>query len=76
MIGLILAGWDVLVAAGTYISQYSVRNDFRLAYGAAIVGIKDGYAHLYDLAAQKAAIESLGRHFNPQPFISPPPLAC
>src|SRR5207245_601642 len=35
----------------------------------------DGYGHLSDLAAQKPAIESLGRDFNPQPFISPPPLA-
>jgi len=75
LVGLILIGWDLSVLAGTYISQYAVRNDFRLAYGAATVGIKDGYGHLYDLAAQKAAIESLGRGFNPQPFISPPPLA-
>ncbi|TMC97925.1 MAG: DUF2029 domain-containing protein [Chloroflexi bacterium] len=75
VVGLILIGWDLSVLAGTYISQYAVRNDFRLAYGAATVGIKDGYGHLYDLAAQKAAIESLGRDFNPQPFISPPPLA-
>jgi hypothetical protein len=75
LVGLILIGWDLSVLAGTYISQYAVRNDFRLAYGAATVGIKNGYGHLYDLAAQKAAIESLGRGFNPQPFISPPPLA-
>lgn len=75
MVGLILIGWDLWAAAGTYISQYAVRNDFRLAYGAALVGIRDGYSHLYDLAAQKSAIESLGSGFNPQPFISPPPLA-
>jgi len=75
LVGLILIGWDLSVLAGTYISQYAIRNDFRLAYGAATVGIKDGYGHLYDLTAQKAAIESLGRGFNPQPFISPPPLA-
>jgi len=75
LVGLILAGWDLWVAAGTYISQYAVRNDFRLAYAAATVGVTDGYSHLYDLAAQKAAIESLGPGFNPQPFISPPPLA-
>ena len=75
LVGLILIGWDLWVAAGTYISQYAVRNDFRLAYGAAIVGVRDGYGHLYDLAAQKSAIESLGPGFNPQPFISPPPLA-
>src|SRR5216684_2595459 len=58
LVGLILMGWDVAVAAPTFISQYAVRNDFRLAY-----------------AAQKAAIESLGPGFNPQPFISPPTLA-
>jgi hypothetical protein len=75
MVGLILLAWDLFIAAGTYISEYAVRNDFRLAYGAALVGMKDGYGHLYDLAAQKSAIESLGANFNSQPFISPPPLA-
>jgi alpha-1,2-mannosyltransferase len=75
LVGVILIGWDLWAAAGTYISQYAVRNDFRLAYAAAIVGLKNGYSHLYDLAAQKSAMESLGPGFNPQPFISPPPLA-
>lgn len=75
LVGLILIGWDLWVAAGTYVSRYAVVNDFRLAYAAATVGIKAGYGHLYDLAAQKAAIEGLGTGFNPQPFISPPPLA-
>jgi alpha-1,2-mannosyltransferase len=75
LVGLILIGWDLWAAAGTYISQYAVRNDFRLDYGAALVGIRNGYSRLYDLDAQRAAIESLGAGFNPQPFISPPPLA-
>lgn len=75
LVGLILVAWDLWAAAGTYVSQYAVRNDFRLAYGAALVGIRNGYGHLYDLGAQKAAIESLGAGFNPQPFISPPLLA-
>jgi alpha-1,2-mannosyltransferase len=75
LVGLILIAWDLWAAAGTYISQYAVRNDFRLAYGAALVGIRNGYSHLYDLEAQRSAIESLGAGFNPQPFISPPPLA-
>jgi hypothetical protein len=75
LVGLILIAWDLWAAAGTYISQYAVRNDFRLAYGAALVGLKSGYGHLYDLEAQRSAIESLGAGFNPQPFISPPPLA-
>src|SRR5258708_8943186 len=70
-----LIGFDLWAAAATYVSQYAVRNDFRLAYAAANVGFRSGYSHLYDLAAQRLAIESLGPGFNPQPFISPPPLA-
>ena len=72
---MLLVCFDVWTAVTTYISQYAVRNDFRLAYAAARVGVESGYGHLYDLAAQQAAIEHLGRNFNPQPFISPPPLA-
>ena len=75
LVGVMLIGFDLLVPASTYVSEYPVRNDFRLAYAAATVGITSGYSHLYDLAAQKAAIEGLGSGFNPQPFISPPPLA-
>jgi hypothetical protein len=75
VVGLILIGWDLWLASVTYISQYPVRNDFRLDYAAATIGVKQGYGRLYDLAAQAAAIEGLGRGFNPQPFISPPPLA-
>jgi hypothetical protein len=75
MVGLMLTGWNMWAGATTFLPQYAVRNDLRLAYGAALVGIRDGYARLYDLAAQRAAIESLGAAFNPQPFISPPPLA-
>jgi hypothetical protein len=75
VVGLILIGWDLWVASVTYISQYAVRNDFRLDYAAATIGIKQGYGRLYDLAAQAAAIEGLGHGFNPQPFISLPPLA-
>ena len=75
VVGLILIGWDLWAASVTYISQYAVRNDFRLDYAAATIGIKQGYGRVYDLAAQAAAIEGLGRGFNPQPFISLPPLA-
>ena len=75
LVGLILIGWNLWNLAPSYISRYPVVNDFRLAYAAATVGIESGYNHLYDLSAQKAAIESLGPGFNPQPFISPPPLA-
>jgi hypothetical protein len=75
LVGVLLIGFDLWAAAITYVSEYAVRNDFRLAYAAARVGIESGYSHLYDLVAQKAAIEQLGPNFNPQPFISPPPLA-
>src|SRR5258708_22213651 len=75
LVGVILIGFDLWAAAATYVAQYAVRNDFRLAYAAANVGVRSGYSHLYDLAAQRLAIDSLGPGFNPQPFISPPPLA-
>lgn len=75
LVGVILIGWDLWAAVVSFFPQYAVRNDFRLAYSAARVGLDKGYGHLYDLAAQQAAIEGLGPGFNPQPFISPPPLA-
>ncbi len=75
LVGVIVIAFDLWRAAPTYIAHYAVVNDFRLAYAAAAVGIHSGYGHLYDLAAQKLAIEGLGAGFNPQPFISPPPLA-
>jgi hypothetical protein len=75
LVGVILTVWNVLVPGVAFLQQYAVRNDLRLAYAAAMVGLQRGYGHLYDLAAQQAAILSLGPDFNPQPFISPPPLA-
>jgi hypothetical protein len=75
LVGVMLTAWNVLVPGVTFLQQYAVRNDLRLAYAAAMVGLQRGYSHLYDLAAQQAAILSLGPGFNPQPFISPPPLA-
>lgn len=75
LIGLILIGFDLWFAWTTLIPQYQVRNDFRLVYAAALVGLRNGYNHLYDLADQEAAIRSLGSGFNPQPYITPPPLA-
>jgi alpha-1,2-mannosyltransferase len=75
LVGLILVVWDLLVPAATFFPEYAVRNDLRLAFAAAMVGLQNGYSHLYDLAAQQAAIGRLGAGFNPQPFISPPPLA-
>ncbi|HEY4912644.1 MAG TPA: glycosyltransferase family 87 protein [Candidatus Dormibacteraeota bacterium] len=75
LVGVILIAFDLWKAAPTYIARYYVVNDFRLVYAAATVGLRSGYGHLYDLGAQKLAIEGLGEGFNPQPFISPPPLA-
>ncbi len=73
--GLLLIGTDVYFAVVTYIPQYRVRNDFRLMYGAALTGLHQGYSHLYDLAAQKQAVEGLGAGFYWSPFLNPPPLA-
>lgn len=71
--GGILTVWNAVIVAPAYLSQSAVRNDFRLDYSAALVGLDRGYGHLYDLAAQGS--EMARRGFNPQPFISPPPLA-
>lgn len=73
--GLLLIGIDVYFAVVTYIPQYRVRNDFRLMYGTALTGLHQGYRHLYDLAAQKQAVEGLGAGFYWSPFLNPPPLA-
>jgi hypothetical protein len=75
LVGVILTAWDVIVPAASFVPQYATRNDFRLAYAAAIVGLRHGYGRLYDLSAQTSAILGLGPGFNPQPFISPPPMA-
>jgi Glycosyltransferase family 87 len=73
--GVLLIGFDAYAAVVTYIPEYRVRNDFRLIYGAALTGLRDGYGHLYDVAAQKTAVEGLGPGFYWSPFLNPPPLA-
>jgi alpha-1,2-mannosyltransferase len=71
--GLLLTAFNAYAAVVTYVPQYLVRDDFRLIYGAALVGWQDGYGHLYDLAAQKVAVESLGAYWSP--YLNPPPAA-
>ncbi len=71
--GLLLTAFDAYAAVVTYVPQFRVRNDFRLAYGAALNAWQHGYGHLYDLAGQKAAVEALGAYWSP--FLNPPPLA-
>ena len=61
--GLLLSAFDLYAAVVTYIPQYAVRNDFRLIYGAAETGLHQGYAHLYDLSAQRTSVEGLGPGF-------------
>jgi hypothetical protein len=71
--GILLSAFNLYAAFVTYIPQYLVRNDFRIIYGAALDAWQNGYGHLYDLVAQKAAVESLGAYWSP--FLNPPPLA-
>ncbi|HEY1420628.1 MAG TPA: glycosyltransferase family 87 protein [Candidatus Dormibacteraeota bacterium] len=72
--GALLVAFDVYAAAVTYIPDYRVRNDFRLIYGAAVTALTRGFGHLYDLAAQKSAVEGIGQGFYWSPFLNPPPL--
>jgi hypothetical protein len=71
--GFLLTAFNVYAGVVTYIPQFRVRNDFRLVYGAALLAWRDGYAHLYDLAAQKAVAERLGAYWSP--YLNPPPLS-
>jgi hypothetical protein len=73
--GVLLLGFDLYAAVVTYIPEYRIRNDFRLVYGAALAAERDGFSHLYDLPAQKAAVEGIGQGFYWSPFLNPPPLA-
>jgi hypothetical protein len=75
MVGAMVTAWDLAVVAPGFLAAYAVRNDFRLAYASANLGLHAGYARLYDLSAQRVEILRLGPDFNVQPFISPPPLA-
>ena len=73
--GVLLTAFNLYEAVPTYVSQYRVRNDFRLIYGAALDGWRYGYSHLYDLAAQKQVVEGLGPGTYWSPYLNPPPLA-
>ena len=71
--GFLLTAFNLYAAVVTYVPQFLVRNDFRLVYGAALNGWRNGYPHLYDLVTQQAAVESLGAYWSP--YLNPPPLA-
>ena len=73
--GILLMAFDAYAAVTTYVPEYRVRNDFRLMWGGAVAAWHLGYAHLYDLTAQKAATEAIGSGFYWQPYLNPPPLA-
>jgi len=73
--GILLTAFNIYAAAVTYLPQFRVRNDFRLIYGAALTAWQQGYSHLYDLAAQKKAVEGLGAGTYWSPYLNPPPLA-
>ena len=57
--GILLIAFNLYAAVIVYIPEYQVRNDFRLIYGAARVALQQGFSHVYDLDAQKAATEAL-----------------
>jgi hypothetical protein len=73
--GVLLIAFNAYAAVVEFIPQYRFRNDFRLIYGAALAAWTNGYSHLYDLGAQRAATESLGSGIYWQPYLNPPPLA-
>ncbi|HEY6875623.1 MAG TPA: glycosyltransferase family 87 protein [Candidatus Dormibacteraeota bacterium] len=72
LVGALLTIRAIADAVYVYIPQYGFRNDFRLLYGDALVGLRVGYSHLYDFNAQRTAVEGLGLYWSP--FLNPPPL--
>ena len=55
------------------VTTESFRNDFRLYVAAAHLGLKHGFARIYEIDLQRQAVAGLtGTDLNYQPFISPP----
>jgi hypothetical protein len=74
IVGALLVIRAIADAVYVYVPQYRFRNDFRLLYGAVLTTFHDGYSHLYDPIAQRAAVEGLGPGFYWSLFLNPPPL--
>jgi hypothetical protein len=74
LVGALLVIRAIADAVYVYVPQYRFRNDFRLLYGAVLTTFHDGYSHLYDPFAQKAAVEGIGPGFYWSLFLNPPPL--
>jgi len=74
LVGALLVIRAIADAVFIYVPQYRFRNDFRLLYGAVLTTFHDGYSHLYDPIAQRAAVEGLGPGFYWSLFLNPPPL--
>ena len=74
LVGALLVIRAIADAVYVYVPQYRFRNDFRLLYGAVMTTFHDGYSHLYDPIAQRAAVEGLGPGFYWSLFLNPPPL--
>src|SRR6202165_2588978 len=75
MVGAMVTAWDLAVVAPGFLAAYAVRNDFRLAYAAADLGLREGYGRLYDLSAQRVETPRLSGGSNVHPSTPPPPLA-
>ena len=74
LVGALLVIRAIADAVYVYVPQYRFRNDFRLLYGAVLTTFHNGYPHLYDPIAQRAAVEGLGPGFYWSQFLNPPPL--
>ena len=68
----ILTAWDaVYLVAAVVVGP--VNNDFRNYYTAATIGLRYGWARIFDLALQQRVADGLG--LAVLPFANPPPLA-
>ena len=76
----IFAVYDVVIATQVYLAD-SVRNDFSFYYGAARIGLQDGWSHIYDLDLMQKQLDAIATGSQATlvsplaRFVSPPPLA-
>jgi hypothetical protein len=76
----LFAVYDAVIAAQVYLAD-NVRNDFSFYYGAARIGMRDGWSHIYDLDLMQKQLDAIATGSQATlvsplaRFVSPPPLA-
>jgi hypothetical protein len=71
----VFAGVIAFAIAEDFVRREQLGIDFHTYLAAAVVGLRDGWGHLYDQPAVASVQRSLDSHVWAQPFLSTPPVA-